>query len=281
MANDRLLRLTSSDAECTAEMAPDLYGTSSVATDKVLDSATKLHRSDADWQRRCEEAFPALNATVFLDHAASTPASSAAIQSFANDCARNLYSNPHSRSVSSVSTSQKVDQMRERVLSELFGLHTAEQRLPWEVVWTSGATAALKLVGENFPWQSGSSRYEYLKQSHTSLVGIRGAALARGADVKAYDHAEEMARRSTTDESALFGYSAQSNVTGQRLGLSLCRRLKRQRPSLKVALDAASYLSTSVLDLSQVDLDEAPDFVACSFYKIYVCTHFSRCWTRS
>lgn len=76
----------------------------------------------------------------------------------------------------------------------------------------------------------------------------------------------------------LAAYPAQCNATGARLGLELGRRIKRRAPNTAVLLDAAAYLSTSVLDLGAVPIDEAPDFVVCSFYKILVRLLLSRFW---
>jgi molybdenum cofactor sulfurtransferase len=39
-------------------------------------------------------------------------------------------------------------------------------------VFTSGATSALKLVGEAFPW-SAESEYWYTVENHNSVLGIR------------------------------------------------------------------------------------------------------------
>lgn len=68
---------------------------------------------------------------------------------------------------------------------------------------------------------------------------------------------------------SLAAYPAQCNATGSRLGLELGRGIKKRSSDTAILLDAAAYLSTSVLDLGSVPLDEAPDFVACSFYKIF------------
>ena len=54
------------------------------------------------------------------------------------------------------------------------------------VVFTSGATAALRLVAESFPW-SPSSEFRYTASNHTSVVGIRAAAAHAGARVAVVD----------------------------------------------------------------------------------------------
>ena len=65
----------------------------------------------------------------------------------------------------------------------------------WDVVFTSGATAALKMVGELFPWQrrrrgaggAGASRFVHARRSHNSVLGIREYAREGGADVQCLD----------------------------------------------------------------------------------------------
>lgn len=72
------------------------------------------------------------------------------------------------------------------------------------------------------------------------------------------------------DRPSLAAYPAQCNATGSRLGLELGKRIKQSSPNTAVLLDAAAYLSTSVLELGAIPVEEAPDFVACSFYKVFV-----------
>jgi molybdenum cofactor sulfurtransferase len=72
----------------------------------------------------------------------------------------------------------------------------------------------------------------------------------------------------------LWAYTAQCNVTGSRLGLGLTKELKC-RSNAAVLVYAAGYLSTSVLDLDSIPYEEALDFIAYSFYKIYVRPHCS------
>lgn len=42
----------------------------------------------------------------------------------------------------------------------------------YKCIFTSGATAALKLVGESFPWSS-QSTFMYTMENHNSVLGIR------------------------------------------------------------------------------------------------------------
>ncbi|KAJ6569662.1 pyridoxal phosphate-dependent transferase [Mycena capillaripes] len=220
------------------------------------------------FHQQCDTEYPSLQSTTYLDYAASAPPGRSTLHRLSEKLATTLYSNPHSRSTSSVATSLEIERCRGRVLEDLFGLDDARKRAQWDVIFTAGATAAMKLVGDAFPWQEGS-KYCYLKQSHTSLVGVRGCALTRGAVVVAVD-VDEMLEFSQHDDSSpsLFAYAAQCNATGQRIGLGYTGLLKERHPNALVLLDAAAYLSTAVLDLGSVPLDLAPDYIACSFYKI-------------
>ena len=213
--------------------------------------------------------YPNISAdTTYLDHAASTPPLPASLQSFAQAITTTLYANPHSQSPSSTATSYAIDDTRTGVLKELFGV----EGNGWDLIWTAGTTASLKLVGEHFPWDGQTTRYRYLKESHTSVVGIRGCALARGTLV---DTLSGPSPEDGFNGTTLWAYPAQCNVTGSRLGLDFCKELKQDhrengKGDLVVLVDAAAYLSTTPLHLGRIPYNDAPDFIACSFYKIYV-----------
>ena len=58
---------------------------------------------------------------------------------------QNLFNNPHSRSPSSLRTDEKIIEVR-KMIAEFFGTDL----MTYSVVFTSGATGALKLVAETF-----------------------------------------------------------------------------------------------------------------------------------
>ncbi|XP_045209996.2 molybdenum cofactor sulfurase-like [Mercenaria mercenaria] len=95
---------------------------------------------------RCHE-FPALQDTVYLDHAGATLVSRTQLEAHHQDVLRNIYGNPHSRSASSQLTTDTIDQIRYRILQH-FGT-TADE---YSVIFTAGCTAALKLVAEAFDY---------------------------------------------------------------------------------------------------------------------------------
>ncbi|XP_037838291.2 molybdenum cofactor sulfurase isoform X1 [Chlorocebus sabaeus] len=224
--------------------------------------------------------FGRLAGTVYLDHAGATLFSQSQLESFTNDLMENTYGNPHSQNISSKLTYDTVEQVRYRILAHF---HTSAE--DYTVIFTSGSTAALKLVAEAFPWvsqgpESSGSQFCYLTDSHTSVVGMRNVTMAinvKSTPVRPEDlwSAEERGA-SVSDPDCqlphLFCYPAQSNFSGVRYPLSWIEEVKSGRlhpvstpGKWFVLLDAASYVSTSPLDLSA----HQADFVPISFYKIF------------
>jgi molybdenum cofactor sulfurtransferase len=189
------------------------------------------------------------------------------IDAVAHDLKTNLFGNPHSASPSSTLSSHRVDGVR---LAFLRYLNADPEH--FDLVFTANATAAIKLVVDGF--REHSFRYFYHKDAHTSLVGIRERAAANSRcfesdkEVDAWlDHGHVDAE----DTVGLFAYPAQSNMSGYRPPFSWCERLRSSKHASHQKayslLDAASYLTTGCLDLS--DPSKAPDFVSLSFYKIF------------
>ncbi|TVU08500.1 hypothetical protein EJB05_41905 [Eragrostis curvula] len=116
--------------------------------------------------------FKRLEGTVYLDHAGATLYSEAQMANVVKDLTTNVYGNPHSQSDSSMAASDLVASARHQVL-KYFNASPRDYRC----VFTSGATSALKLVGECFPW-SRDSCYVYTMENHNSVLGIRDDTIA-------------------------------------------------------------------------------------------------------
>ncbi|KAI5477817.1 Molybdenum cofactor sulfurase [Pseudohyphozyma bogoriensis] len=233
-------------------------------------------QADALFSAKIAREYPNLRNVVYLDYSASPPAPVSTFHAFTRDVSTTLYSNPHSRSPSSTAATAAISNVRRRVMSDVFGLATPQAQAKWDVVFTSGATGALKLVAESYDWTdrsdgNGGVTYRYVTEVHTSVLGIRGTALERGGAAQAMTLEEVATWLSDGKAGArdLFAYPAQCNATGKRLGLELCRKIKQRHPACAVLLDAAAYLASTPLDLDSIPTEEAPDFVACSFYKLY------------
>ena len=183
-----------------------------------------------------------------------------------------LLGNPHSSSTSSQLSTQRIEDVRLKVLR----LFNADPDC-FDLVFVANATAGIKLVMEGFRECERGFRYSYHKDSHTSLVGLRENASEHycfGSDQEVEDWIDTQSSRTPDVENQkleLFGYPAQSNMNGHRLPLSWCAQLQYFSqlggPKIYTLLDAAALVSTSPLDLSDVSC--APDFAAVSFYKIF------------
>ena len=77
-----------------------------------------------------------------------------------------------------------------------------------------------------------------------SLVGVRGCALAKGALVESTELSDidHFLRSDDLDigQTTLWGYSAQCNVTGSRIGLQLAREFKGRNQNTAVVVDATA-----------------------------------------
>jgi molybdenum cofactor sulfurtransferase len=133
----------------------------------------------------------------------------------------------------------------------------------YDIVFVANATAGIKLVVEGFCGSPNGFRFTFLRDAHTSLVGVKG--LAKEFACLSEDEVVEWLREpGDGNRPGLFAYPAQSNFNGRRFPLEWVTQL-REHPGWYSLLDAASYLTTTPLDYSTV----APDFTVLSFYKIF------------
>ena len=76
------------------------------------------------------------------------------------DLASHLYGNPHSQNPSSLLSTDSIDGIRELVLN-----HFNTDSTHYDIVFTSGCTAALKLLAESFPWSRADINLRTTQQS--------------------------------------------------------------------------------------------------------------------
>jgi molybdenum cofactor sulfurtransferase len=205
---------------------------------------------------------------IYLDYTGGSLYAESQVRAHADLLAGGVFGNPHSGSLSSVASTALVERTRRRVL-EFFnappGLYT--------VVFTQNATAALKLVGEAYPFAAGS-RFVLPFDNHNSVNGIREFACAHGAAVEyvplttpdlRIDENRLAASLAAADPRLpnLFAFPAQSNFSGVQHPLELVDRAHGN--GWDVLLDAAAFVPTNRLNLSVV----RPDFVTISFYKMF------------
>ena len=232
-----------------------------------------------------------------MDHAGSTHYAQSQLDLLYQDLSSHVYGNPHSHHASSQLSTQIVEQVRDKILK-----HFHTDRRSYSVIFTSGCTDSLKLLGQNFRWCGGkthdtdsvvamgddvapgsTSVFCYFHDSHTSVVGIRELAMQHGARISCFHELDVNVRSVTgcghqTGNQAecqhLIAYPAQCNFSGRKYPLEWITYIHDGRMSLNghqlghnwhVLLDAAAFVSTSPLDLSLY----SADFVSISFYKIF------------
>ncbi|KAL2928144.1 Molybdenum cofactor sulfurase [Bienertia sinuspersici] len=238
------------------------------------------------------------NGTVYLDHAGATLYSELQMEAIFKDLTSNVYGNPHSQSDSSMDTSDIIRECRQLVLD-----YCNASAKEYKCIFTSGATAALKLVGEAFPWSS-ESQFMYTMENHNSVIGIREYALNHGASAVAVDLEElvdqgspsidkkimfEVSQhtvqrrngKSSMKEAVgnachLFAFPSECNFSGVRFNLDVIRSVKEHSEDIFkdssspkgcwfVLMDAAKGCATEPPDLSKYPAD----FVVLSFYKMF------------
>ena len=247
--------------------------------------------------------------SVYLDHAGATLYAQSQIKEVAHDLLSNCYSNPHSQSPSSRLTHDLIDQTR----ADILNFFNADPTV-YSLIFTSGATASLKLVAESFQFKlpsenlnEHSGSFVYIKESHTSVVGMRKYTLENNiatyalpsddANQTVHCDQKELIRSHANNSkfskslkncsiecNSLFSLPAQCNFSGYKYPMEwiahsqsgifsnvsdkFCLNQDAIREQTRsrwfCLLDAASFASTNMLDLSKI----RPDFVALSFYKI-------------
>lgn len=218
-----------------------------------------------------ENEYPMLKDAVYLDHAGTTLTSKSLLERFTNDLMFHLYGNPHSASPSSQLCTNRIEDIRLKAL-HFFNADPEH----FDLVFVANATAGIKLVGEAFRELKGGFSYNYHKDAHTSLIGLREVARESRClgdkDVECWiSGREDLPDTKTVRSANLFAFPAQSNMDGRRLPLSWLKGIGEanleSRTRTYTLLDASALVSTSPLDLSSTSA--APDFTVLSFYKIF------------
>eukprot|EP00922_Rhytidocystis_sp_ex-Travisia-forbesii_P065422 GHVS01097216.1.p1 GENE.GHVS01097216.1~~GHVS01097216.1.p1 ORF type:complete len:831 (+),score=59.16 GHVS01097216.1:179-2671(+) len=220
----------------------------------------------------------------YLDYTGSGVYQASQVMGRCADLLANGYGNAHSRNPSADLTDSRLTESRTMVL-RFFNAPPED----FSTVFTSGATGALKMVGEDFPWTS-SSKFFYLRVNHNSVLGIREYAANNKAEFRALSEREieeiltnrendirlsqEMRGRDLNTDNrrnnpyCLFAFPAKDNFCGKLYPLEWVDRVHRVGLSdnceWRVLLDAAAYAPTHTLDMKKWPAD----YTAISFYKM-------------
>jgi molybdenum cofactor sulfurtransferase len=217
-----------------------------------------------------DREYPRLDRTgqVYLDYTGAGLYAESQLRLHQQVLAEHVYGNPHSSNPTSLATTQLVESTRQSIL-QFFKADPAE----YTVIFTQNASCALKLVGESYPFET-DSRFLLTFDNHNSVNGIREFAHVKGAEVTYLPLCLPDMRIDTDTlvasldqpvggKNKLFAYPAQSNFSGVQHPLEWIERAHVN--GWDVLLDAAAFVSTNQLDLTE----HKPDFVPLSFYKIF------------
>jgi molybdenum cofactor sulfurtransferase len=209
---------------------------------------------------------------IYFDNASSMLYSNELLKHILSDT--NKYSNPHSFSNESQMTTNKINEIRNKVLSYL---NISDD--VYECIFTSGTTDSLKRIGEYFCWNN-STNFIYTVDNHTSVVGIREYALSRGSDVTVIDfdndnnlvelntwfRPENKGKFNDNTKVNLFAMPYESNFSGKKYPMNYINLIKNKYGQNTIfLLDIAKYISSNKVNLSNNIVD-----IACiSFYKLF------------
>ena len=205
---------------------------------------------------------------VYLDYCGGSLYAASQVEAHSRMLREVVFGNPHSANPTSSAATALVERARAAVL-RYFRAPESE----YDCVFTANATAALRLVGEAYPFGPGGT-FLATADNHNSVNGIREFARGKGArtDYVPLEAPElrvaegELERRLEVAEPGaanLLAYPAQSNFSGVKHPLDWIAGA--QERGWDVLVDGAAFVPTSRLDLSVW----TPDFVAISFYKLF------------
>jgi molybdenum cofactor sulfurtransferase len=213
---------------------------------------------------------------LYLDNASSVLYSNILLADLVLDT--NMYSNPHSFSNESQNSTNKINEIRNKVL-----LSVNASSDDYECIFTSGATDSLKKVAEYFNWTDYSD-FIYTIDNHTSVIGMREYALLNGSNIKVIDFSNnnivelnswfrpenkgknDSNSNSNSKPTNLFAMPYESNFSGKKYSPDNINKIREKYGENTIFLsDTAKYISTNYLDLS----DKIIDIAVISFYKMF------------
>ena len=202
---------------------------------------------------------------IYLDYTGGSLYSLSQLETHHKILKEHTFGNPHSTNPTSLHATKLVEDARTAVLD----FFKAED---YYCVFTQNASGALKIVGECYPFTTGTE-YLLLSDNHNSVNGIREYCKSKGGsynyvpvqveDLRIDEEELHIALNLKKQGKRLFAYPAQSNVSGVQHDLNWVKKAKDL--GWDVLLDAAAFAPTSELNLSTIQ----PDFVSLSFYKIF------------
>jgi selenocysteine lyase/cysteine desulfurase len=201
--------------------------------------------------------------SVYLDYTGSALYPASLVSRDARRLASQVLGNPHAESSPSLLSTEAMEKARFLTL-QLLDADPDE----YQVIFTANATSAIRILAEAFPFRRGS-RLVLTADNHNSVNGLRLPARKRKAAVDYVPLDSELRGMdplpwlTAVAAPSLFAFPAQSNFSGVQHSLAWVRQAQQQ--GYAVLIDAAAYVSSTPLSLSEVPAD----FVALSFYKLF------------
>jgi len=247
--------------------------------------ASVLAERDAGFEERlaAADSDSSDNAACYVDYAGAALSTTRQLAAVHALQLQRALANPHSvgGGVASQCASDALDRVRERVLR-----HCSVSARTHAVVFVANATAAIKLVAHCI---APGSVFVHTQVNHTSVLGLRAVALARGAHVQmlresscnvwssaciatcrtdACPHSLWLTSPPPTsaDAAVLVALPAMCNFSGTVYDVeSVIADVRSRVPQARVLLDTAAFAATHALDLRRIDAD----FVCLSMYKLF------------
>ena len=216
--------------------------------------------------RRREFARLDTQGLTYLDHAASALYGASQVEAQAARLREGVFGNPHSTHAASRAGEALLDAARTATLRFL-DADPAE----YDVVLTANASAAIKLVGEAWPFSAGRG-LTLSADDHNSVTGLREFARAAGAPVTVMpltpqlepdDPLGRVEAAAREHGPGLLAFPFRSNFSGVEHPLELVGHARAL--GFEVLLDAAGLGAAGGLSLRA----HPADFVALSFYKLF------------
>ncbi|EIN06432.1 PLP-dependent transferase [Punctularia strigosozonata HHB-11173 SS5] len=205
---------------------------------------------------------------VYVDYMGGSLYPESLVRAQASFLHNHVLGNTHSVNNSSALSSAHATEARMAVLSFF-------RALPEEytVVFTANASAALKLVGEAYPFTE-ENCFVLGEDSHNSVHGIRQFAARAGSRVRYVETAPEggviaaaaqevLSTNAIISRPGLFALTGQSNISNAKNSLSLLKHASSL--GYHTLLDAAALAPISTISLASTPVDA----MAISFYKMF------------
>ena len=248
---------------------------------------------------------------VYLDYAGASLPWKSQMEKICTDVS--ILANPHSTGPAAARTSRRMEHVQKRLLDwldahpgRLAGIQRdksdsksnqkgrnddPDHHPGYEILFTSGTTQAMQIVAERLAWKAEcqncgrSSQLVCPVEAHTSLIGMRGCALAKGASFHCLPIAQ-LEKELNSDKSPswykthsqpcpycpvqipnLLAMPLECNFGGNRTAFSQAWAQKLSQPGRPwwSLLDIAKAVSTGPVSLRRKN----PDFCTLSFYKVF------------